>query len=188
MSLIKVITDEDINLKSQEFKNPRIRYASRGIVLRDDGMVALFNKSKKNEYKLPGGGIDENENKDAAFIRECLEETGCEVEIVRELGIIEEHKSLDNFKQISYVFVGRVKKDTSELHLTKKEQDEGAKLIWVSPLDALSLITNCMDNLVASEYENLYHSKFIVLRDRYILEYYLKTLNSEVRNEKNNIQ
>ncbi len=35
MCLIKVITDEDINLKSQEFKNPRIRYASRENVVKD---------------------------------------------------------------------------------------------------------------------------------------------------------
>ena len=56
--------------------NPKVRTASRGIVLRDDGKIALFYKSKMNEYKLPGGGIDEGEDKFVAFEREILEEVG----------------------------------------------------------------------------------------------------------------
>ncbi len=61
MILIDKITDEDLNEKSTEMLNPRIRYGARGIVIRNDGKIAVFNKSKKNEYKLPGGGIEENE-------------------------------------------------------------------------------------------------------------------------------
>ena len=38
-----------------------------------------FNKKKKNEYKLPGGGIDYGETPNEAFIREALEETGCKI-------------------------------------------------------------------------------------------------------------
>lgn len=172
MNLIKIIKDEDFNLKSIDFNNPKIRYGARGIVIKDD-KIALFNKVNKNEYKLPGGGIEKNEDIENAFKREVLEETGCEVEIIRELGIIEEQKSLDNFKQISYVFVSRVIKDTNILSLTEKEKDEGAKLLWVDINKALNLITNSMNNLKASKYESLYHSKFIVERDKIILEYYL---------------
>ena len=35
------------------------------------------------------------------------------------------------------------------------------------------LIKNSLNNLKESKYENSYHSKFIILRDKYILEYYL---------------
>lgn len=59
-------------------------------------------------------------------------------------------------------------------HNLAKEKTEGAKLLWVDDSQVLKLITECYDNLKESKYENLYHSKFIVLRDRYILEYYLK--------------
>lgn len=139
-------------------------------------IIAIFNKSNKNEYKLPGGGVDKGEDIKEAFKRETLEETGCEIEIIDELGTIEEHKSLDNFKQISYIFVGKVLKDNNKLELTQKEKDEGAKLIWVDKKKGLKLITECFENLKESKYENLYHSKFIVLRDRYILEYYLNNI------------
>lgn len=178
MNCIKVLKDEDFGLKSVEFNNPRVRYGARGIVIREDGKIAIFNKTNKNEYKLPGGGVDEGEDIKEAFKREALEETGCKIEIIKELGTIEEHKSLDNFKQISYLFVGKVIKNDNQLYLTQKEKDEGAKLIWVDKEEGLELIINCFANLKESKYENLYHSKFIVLRDRYILEYYINTLEN----------
>lgn len=174
MDIIAKITDEDIGLKSISVDNPRLRKGARGIVIREDGKIAVFNKSNKNEYKLPGGGLEGEEDPELAFKREVLEETGCEVEIIKSLGVTEEHKTLDNFKQISYVFVGKVVKDTKKLNVTDKEKDEGAKLLWETPENALKLITDCYDKLVDSAYESVYYTKFIVLRDRKILEYYLK--------------
>lgn len=178
MNCIRVLVDEDFGLNSVEFNNPRIRKGARGIIINSDGKIAVFNKANKNEYKLPGGGIDDGENPEVAFKREALEETGCEIEIIKSLGTIEEHKSLDNFKQTSYVFVAKVVNDRHELNLTQKEKDEGAQLLWVEDTEALKLITECYDNLKESKYENLYHSKFIALRDRYILEYYLNSKNN----------
>jgi len=174
MELIYKVTDEDIGERSTKMNNPRERIGARGIVVREDGKIAVFNKSNKNEYKLPGGGIEADEDPKAAFRREVLEETGCEVEITNCLGTIEEHKSLDNFKQISYVFVGKVTEDTKELHVTEKERDEGAKLLWETPENALKLIIDCYDKLIASKYESVYHTKFIVFRDRKILEKYIE--------------
>ena len=174
MELICKITDKDIGENAIGMENPRLRYASRGIVIREDGKIAVFNKSNKNEYKLPGGGKEGKETPEETFKREVLEETGCEIKIIKELGITEEYKSLNNFKQISYVFIGKVLKDNKKLNVTKKEKDEGARLLWETPQKALTLITQCYNNIVASEYETLYSTKFIVLRDRKILEKYLK--------------
>ena len=75
MNCIKTITDEDFGLKSVKLNNPRTRKGARGIVKRNDGKIALLFKSNMNEYKLPGGGIDENEDPKDAFKREVLEET-----------------------------------------------------------------------------------------------------------------
>ncbi len=174
MNLICKITDNDFGYNYSEPVNPRVRLASRGIVLRSDGKIAVFNKSNKNEYKLPGGGRENDESPEETFKREVLEETGCIVEIIEDLGITEEYKSQNNFKQISNVFVGKVIEDTKELHVTQKEKDEGAKLLWETPEKALELITNCFDKLVDSNYESVYTTKFIILRDRRILEYYIK--------------
>ena len=106
-----------------------------------------------------------------------MEETGCEIEIVKSLGTIEEHKSLENFKQISYVFVAKVLNNNHKLNLTQKEKDEGAQILWLQKKEALDLITNCIENIRESKYENLYHSKFIVLRDSFILRYCMNEIH-----------
>ena len=121
-----------------------------------------------------GGGIEDGETSEIAFLREILEETGCEVEIIKELGSLEEYRGEKNFKQISYVYVGKVLKDTKVLNLTEKEKDEGAELVWETPENALKLIIDNYDKLIGSQYENEYSSKFVALRDRKILEYYLE--------------
>ncbi len=173
MNVICKITDKDIGCEYHELENPKIRLAARGIVIRNDGKIAVFNKSNKNEYKLPGGGMENNEEPEEAFKREALEETGCIIEIIKKIGITEEYKFQSNFKQISNVFVGKVIEDTKHLNVTKKEKDEGAKLLWETPQKALELITDCYDKLIKSDYESVYSTKFVVLRDRKILEYYI---------------
>ena len=162
MNLICKLTDNDIGEQYIELENPKLRIGARGIVVRNDGKIAIFNKANKNEYKLPGGGIENDEIPEEAFKREVLEETGCIVEIIGKLGITEEYKSQTNFKQISNVFVGKVMQDTKQLSVTQKEKDEGARLI-----------TDCFGKLVKSDYESVYATKFVVLRDRKILEYYI---------------
>ena len=157
--LICQITDRDIGEAPVEMINPQLRIGARGIVIREDGKIAIFNKSNKNEYKLPGGG---------------LEETGCEIEILECLGTAEEYKSLNNFKQISYIFVGKVLKDTKQLHVTQKEKEEGAKLLWETPENAIKLITKSYNELIASKYGSVYSTKFVVLRDRKILERWIE--------------
>ena len=130
MNLICKLTDEDIGQKYIELENPKLRLAARGIVIRDDGKIAIFNKANKNEYKLPGGGMENIENPEETFKREVLEETGCIIEIVEKLGVTEEYKYQSNFKQISNVFLGIVIEDTKILNVTQKEKDEGARLLW----------------------------------------------------------
>lgn len=173
MHLIYKITDEDIGKEFIGLNNPRTRLGARGIVIRDDGKIAVFNKINKNEFKLPGGGIEDAELPSIAFKREVLEETGCIVEIVEELGIIEECISYNNFKQTSYVFVGKVIEDTKKLNVTQKEQNEGARLLWTTPENALELIKSCFDIVKGSDYDSVYASKFMVKRDSTILEYYI---------------
>lgn len=173
MEIIFKITDKDFGIEPLDMSNFKLRIAARGIVIREDGKIALQNKSKKNEYKLVGGGMEGNEDPKIAFQREVLEEAGCEIQIIEQLGITEEYKSWQNLKQISNIFVAKVIKDIHKLNLTEKEKNEGAKLLWVEPTEALKLITDCYDKLLPSDYDDVYDTRFVVLRDRKILEYYI---------------
>lgn len=172
MNVIKTLTDEDFKITSIKMDNPRHRLGSRGLVFKN-GKVAILNKQSKNEYKLVGGGIEKDEDPTTAFQREVLEETGCQIEIIEFLGITEEYKSQDNFRQTSYVYVANVINDTGNFNFTQKEVDEGSNLLWLDINDALKLIKESENKLVSSKYESVYHTKFIVRRDYEILKYYI---------------
>lgn len=178
MQCIKILKDEDFSLNSIPFNNPRIRLGARGIIINQANEIAIFNKKIKNEFKLIGGGIKTDETPEEAFQREALEECGCQVEIIDCLGTIEEHKSLDNFKQISYIFVAKVVKNTEVTNLTQKEKEEESRVLWLTLEHAINLVKCSENNLQASKYENIYHSRFIVRRDYEILNYYQKSLNN----------
>ncbi len=179
MGFNKVFTDEDFGIMPVEFKNPIKRNGARGIVVREDGKIAIINKVKENVFKLPGGGIDAGETPEQAFKREVIEEVGCEVEIINKLGTTEESKSNGNFIQLSQVFVGEVTKDLGHLDLTEKEIAEGTVVRWLTPEQGLEKISSCVDKIKDSPCdadENAYASKFIVTRDKYIVEQYIKSI------------
>ena len=156
------------------FNNPKVRYGARGIVKTQDGLIAVFFKKAKNEYKLPGGGIEQGETPEEAFTREVLEEVGCEVNNISLLGITKELKSQENFQQISYVFSCRMENDTKNTRMTQKEIDEGGSIVWLTPEEALKKIIECENQLKASDYDSIYRTKFMNYRDREIIKYYIE--------------
>lgn len=178
-NIICELTDIDIGELYNELEEPKIRIGARGIITRDDGKIAVFNKSNKNEYKLPGGGIKDGETPEDAFKREVLEETGCVINIIDNIGTTVECKSKQNSKQISHVFVGEVIEDKGYLNLTNIEKKTGGRLLWETPERALELISSCYNKIDADEF-SVYITKFVVLRDRKILEYYI---NNYIKND-----
>ena len=177
-NIIAVIKDEDFGFEAKSVSNPIIRYASRGILFDAFGNIAIINKVLKNEFKLPGGGIENEETKEKAFLREIYEETGCQAEILDYIGITIEEKGKTNFKQISYVFIGRVLNNTNQLHLTEKEKLEETRVLWQTLEEGLKSIKNSEQSLVGSMFDSRYQSLFMVRRDAEIIEYYKKMKNN----------
>lgn len=179
MKCIKKITDEDFGNKNLIMNKPRIRFAARGIVFNSENKLAILCKKAKNEYKLIGGGIEENEDLIKAFKREVLEETGCTIDIDDCLGTIVEQKSYDNFIQTSYIYVAHVLTNTGETHFTPQEIVEGSICLWLDIDEAIEKIRDCENNLIGSRYEgemSVYHTKFVVRRDYEILKFYKKEI------------
>ncbi len=176
-NIVKV-TDTDFDIKEiNNIEQPSIRFGARGIVLNNEGKIAIIHKVNKNEYKLPGGGIDENEDAKRAFKRECEEEIASKVKIIKILGTAEEYKSQENFKQLSFVFVAKKILEYKENNLTEKEKDEGTEYLWLDKLDALEKMKKSLINLKESKYDSIYRTKFMVLRDIRILEYYINNFS-----------
>ena len=68
------------------------------IVYRDDGDILLVkNRFSRQEWALPGGGVNRNESYEQAAVREVLEEIGLRVHNLRYLGKANSHESYVKF-------------------------------------------------------------------------------------------
>ncbi len=142
MKLIGEISDEAIipKFKQKIEIDFGMRVAARTILFNDEDKIALLYVSKKRYHKLPGGGVERGETIKQALKREVMEEAGCDIEIMGELGKIIEKRQKHKLIQISYCFVSKVKKNYSKPTFTKKEKSEGFQLKWLRIKDAISLI------------------------------------------------
>lgn len=162
MELIKEIYDDDKSINS----NFKVREASRAILFDENDKIALLYVGKFNYHKLPGGGIDEGEDKSQALVRECLEEVGAEIEIKGEVGKIVEYRTKYNLKQISYCYYGKII-SKGKSNFTQKEIDEKFSIKWISLNEAISKIEN--------DKPSNYEGEFIQKRD---LEFLKKNKNN----------
>lgn len=102
------------------------RFAVRVIAFNPVGKVAIVYSKRDNYYKLPGGGIDPNEQHEMAAMREMQEETGGLIKIRRNLGCIattEEYRN--DLHQMSYCYVADVVDDSGSPNLTEDEVSDG---------------------------------------------------------------
>lgn len=165
MKTLLTIRDQDVcpGIDYANKDKSVIRNASRAVLFDKNNKIALLRVSKWAYYKLPGGGIDEGESKEEALNRECLEETGCKIKIIEEIGQIIEHRGKWNILQTSYCYVAKVLGDKGFPNFEQGELDDGFELIWVGIDEALNLVKSSKPD------DGTYDGKFIVRRDATIL-------------------
>ena len=162
MEILKTIKDSDFNLDFPTSDVTKKRRAARAIVFDTNKKVALLHVTKKHFHKLPGGGIEGKESVQEALKREAMEEIGCEIENVRELGIIEEYRGKFNLHQLSYCFLAGLAGEKGTPHLEADEIADGFETVWLSIEDAMKVLKS------EANVED-YEGKFIQLRDLTLL-------------------
>ena len=169
MPYLKEITDADIG-GIVDFKWPyKIRRATRGILIRDNGKVALIHAAEFWYYKIPGGGIDKWETVEEALVREVREEAWCtDIEIIWNLWIVLSYKKELKRLQIDHCFIMKTHQIKFIPEFTKKEKRNGFSLDWEFPKEALALMKQGRTDD--------YNEKFKLLRDLYLMEKYISTL------------
>ena len=141
-SLFEIDT-KDYDINGTTFSRP----SARGIIIRD-GKLAMIHSVKYEYYKFPGGGIEAEEDKKSALIREVLEETGLAVipETIREYGMvhrIQKGDYEDVFIQDNYYYLCGVEDEIKEQKLDNYEKDERFTLEFVSPDDVIRMNKLC---------------------------------------------
>lgn len=151
------------NVSEEEVKNYRRREAARGVVLDNENNVALLHATKTDYYKLPGGGLDDDTDKIIALKRECREEIGCEIEVIDEIGIVNEWRRFCTLHQISYSYFAKVVGDKGIPNFTESEIAEGFQVTWLPYDEALNI-------LKGSRAGHIEASGYMVPRDVAILD------------------
>ncbi len=163
MKLINYITDSTLGYDSSKHvvDGWRVRQAVRAVLLNNNNEITLMYIAKYDVYKLPGGGVDEDESLDEAFVREMMEETGCEVKKTDTIGVTIEKRDQWKMFQVSHCFIAKAKKVKS-LELTDEEKESEFSLQWISSIDeALELVNK--------NKSDRYDNKYIKARDYSIL-------------------
>lgn len=126
----------------------------RGILKREDNLIALAYYDKLEFHALVGGGVESGEAPEVAILREVKEETGFDSEIIDEVGIIFEYrKGRKDGKWaliISYCYILKAVGDSSEIDLTESEKEIGFQLKWLPKDDALK---NLKEDMLRTEKE-----------------------------------
>jgi 8-oxo-dGTP diphosphatase len=109
-------------------------------VIRDGGDVLLTEQdAPEREFQLPGGGIDPGEGVVRALHRECLEETGWRIRVLRRLGAFQRYAWMPEYdvwaRKVCHVYLARPVRRL-------RPPDPSHRAIWMPLETAIALLAN----------------------------------------------
>jgi 8-oxo-dGTP pyrophosphatase MutT (NUDIX family) len=138
MKLITTLDPE--NATEDEISNFETRTIIRAVVLDSGNNIGFIYVGKHKYHKLPGGGQEKDESNYDTLERECLEELGCNVEILGEVGEIIEYRKTVNTKQTAICYLAKVIGEKGQPFFTEEETENEFEVQWVPIKEAISLL------------------------------------------------
>jgi ADP-ribose pyrophosphatase YjhB (NUDIX family) len=136
-------------VKTLENKSVFTRLATRSISMKGDSILLLYTE-RYEDYSLPGGGLDLEEDQVEGMIRELSEETGAKnITNIKPFGIYKEYRpwhkaDYDVQHMISYCYTCETSKELGESNMESYEIKNGMKAIWINIHDAIKHNENTM--------------------------------------------
>lgn len=111
------------------------RRAVRGVVLRGADILALYTR-RYDDYSVPGGGVSDGEDLEAALVREMAEETGARaITILKPLGRIDESRpsrgAYDAMHMQSFIYHCQIKDELGATAMESYEIANGMRPEWI---------------------------------------------------------
>lgn len=138
MNYFLTIKDSDI------FENPveepaeyKVRPTAKGVVIDGEGKITLLSNGEHSLF--PGGGVEDGESFEEAFIRECKEEIGCDVEIISHLGEALQSRAKSATTYNVHFFVGRVVGEKGA-PTTTELGELACTISWLTPDEILRVL------------------------------------------------
>jgi 8-oxo-dGTP diphosphatase len=117
------------------------RYGSRPgayAVIRDRDDVLVTEQADPHQFQLPGGGIDPDEGALRALHRECLEETGWRIQVVRRLGAYQRYCFMPEYdrwaRKVCHIYFARPVRRLGE------PSDAAHRAVWMPAATARVLL------------------------------------------------
>jgi len=129
-------------VKTLENKSVFTRLATRSIAIQGS-TILLLHTERYEDYSLPGGGLDLNENKIDGMMRELSEETGAkDIKNIKPFGAYEEYRpwykpDYDIQHMISYCYTCDISKKLGIASMEEYEINNGMKAMWVNIDEAI---------------------------------------------------
>ena len=136
-----------LHLKDDQYEYTyidNVRYVCRGVLLNDKNEIALNklhgfdNFGSRNYYETPGGGKKDNETLKEALLREMREETGYEVKIIKELGLVNDYYNLIHRNNRNYFYLCKAVEYVGK-ELENYEKSLIEEVVWVNVDEAIRL-------------------------------------------------
>lgn len=130
------------DIKTLENKSIFTRLATRSIALIGKEILLLYTE-RYEDYSLPGGGLELEEDKIEGMMRELIEETGAkDIRNIKPFGAYEEYRpwykpDFDIQHIVSYCYACDVSKELGNSKMEPYETNNGMKAIWVNIHEAI---------------------------------------------------
>ena len=149
MQILRTHFHPDVN--TLENKTIFTRLATRSICQKGKSILLMYTE-RYEDYSLPGGGLDEGEDKIKGMMRELNEETGAmNIKNILPFGIYEEYRpwykpDFDIQHMISYCYTCDISNTLGNSRLESYEIKNGMKAMWIDIDEAIEHNKNTMAN------------------------------------------
>ncbi len=138
------------------------RVACRGVVVQGERVLVSY-EEQRDQYGIPGGGMEGQESLESCCRREIAEETGVLVSVENPYLIVNEF--YEEWKFETHFFACKAV-DETERQLTEREQEVGLVPKWIDLKEALAIFSRHQEYAQADEEKRgIYLREYIALRE-----------------------